>query len=619
MISKMRNMTPLIMLIVLIAFLATIFLDWGMNRGSVGSKMMAAGKINGREIPLQNFDNEVNQERQRFEQSGRNLDPYQYHLIPQQVWERKVNEILMGAFFKKVHLYASAEEIFNYIKNNPVPGIDTVSAFLTNGVFDTTKYIAFLNDPRTYEYNPGFRELEKQVREMVLPASKLEMLLSAALIPTKAEIEYQYKLEHEKGVFEYASVRPETFAIDSASITENMMKSYYEAHRDTFKSEEQASLYFVKIAKETTPRDEQVYYQELKEMKDRIMEQSDTVRAAMFAEEARVSSDDESNASNGGDLGMFARGAMVPEFDSIAFTLPVGTVSDPVKTRFGFHLIYVEKREMDGKTEKVKASHILRKIVPTMETLDELTAKIDTLRSLAIENGFVKAAGDAAHKDKAILFDSTGLFKRGGLIPGLGYISGVSRFTFGGEKTDREPVSERLENNEGFYLVAVKQRVPKGVLPFDAAKTRIRRTLMDSVRKADILAFAKAWSEKVGEQVGLATLKMQDSSRINSGVTDTITAISYIPGLGPNSKVAAVAFALPVGKRSKLIESGDTWYLVRPLWKGPEAAVAMESPEAMTIVNQYINQAKQRLYLDWYSTYKRTVKIESNIDKVYLD
>jgi peptidyl-prolyl cis-trans isomerase D len=620
MISKMRTMAPTIMLIILVAFVVgTIFFDWGMNRGSQGSTMIAAGKINGREIPLQNFDNEVNQERQKAEQSGRTLDPYQYHLIPQQVWERKVNEILMGAFFKKVHLYASADEIFNYIKNNPVPGIDTVSAFLTNGAFDTTKYIAFLNDPRTYEYNPGFRELEKYTREMILPASKLEMLLSAALVPTKAEIEYQYKLEHEKGVFEYASVRPETFTLDSARITESMMKSYYEAHRDTFKSEEQASLYFVKIAKESTPRDEQVYYQELKEMKDRIMEQSDTARAGMFAEEARVSSDDETTAPNGGDLGMFARGAMVPEFDSVAFILPVGTVSDPIKTRFGVHLIYVEKREMDGKVEKVKANHILRKIVPTMESLDELTAKIDTLRSLANEKSFVAAASEAAKKDTAILFDSTGFFQKGGMIPGLGYISGAGRFAFSNEKIDKESVSDRLEDKDGFYLIAIKQLIPKGILPFDVAKTQIRSTLIDSLRKADIQAFAKEWSEKVGEQASLATLKAQDSSRITSGITDTIAAVGFIPGIGSNSKVAAVAFALPVGKRSKLIESGTTWYLVRPLWKSPETPVAMESPDAMMIVNQYANQAKQRLYIDWYSTYKRTVKIESNIDKVYLD
>jgi peptidyl-prolyl cis-trans isomerase D len=619
MISKMRAMAPTIMIIILIAFvIGTIFFNWGMNRGSQGSTMIPAGKINGREIPLQNFDQEVNMERQRLEQSGRSTDPYQSHLVPQQVWERKVNELLMAHFFKNTHLYASADEIFNYLKNNPVPGIDTVSAFLTDGKFDTTKYIAFLNDPKTYEYNPGFRELEKYARDLV-SASKVEMLLSATLVPTKAEVEYQFRREQEKAVFEYASIRPDAFTIDSTRITDAMLKSYYEAHRDTFNSQEQASLYYVKVAKRSTERDEKVYYQELKDIKDRIMGQPDSVRASMFAEEARVSSDDESNAANGGDLGTFGHGAMVPEFDTVAFTMPVGTVSDPVKTRFGLHLIYIEKREGSGKDVKVKASHILRKIVPTLETLDELTSKIDTLRSRILDQGFVKAAQEAAGNDPAIIFDSTELFARGGMIPGIGYLAGVNRFIYGREKKDKEPVSERFENSDGFYLVAIKRQLPKGTMPFDAVKERIRWKLSDSLRKVEMKKFALEWSGKLDEKTPLASLKMQDSTRVASGVTDTVTAVSYVPGIGADSKVAAVAFALPVGKRSKLFEAGDTWYVVRPLWKGPQATVAMESSNAMMIINRYINQAKQRLYLDWYNDYKKKAKVESNVEKIYLD
>lgn len=620
MISKMRTMAPTIMLIILVAFvIGTIFFDWGMNRGSQGSSMIPAGKINGREIPLQNFDNEVNMERQRLEQSGRQVDQYQYHLVPKQVWERKVNELLMADFFRKVHLYASADEIFNYIKTNPVPGIDTVEAFQTNGVFDTTKYIAFLNDPRTYEYNPGFRELEKYAREMIIPASKLEMLLSAAIVPTRTELEYQFAQEHDKGVFEYAAILPGSFPVDSGHITTAMMKSYYETHRDTFKSDEQASVYYVKIAKQSTAHDEQVYFQELKEIKDRLMDHHDTVRASMFAEEARVSSDDESNAPSGGELGTFGRGAMVPEFDSVAFTLPVGTVSDPVKTRFGYHLIYVAKREKKGKEEQVTASHLLRKIVPTMETLDGLTAKIDTIRSQALDQSLPKAASAAAQSDPSIVFDSTGLFKKGGLIPGLGYISGVGRFVFGGEGKDKESVSERLETNEAFYLVATKQLIPRGTLPFDAVKPQIERTLADSIRKDDMKKFALEWSAQLNEQEPLASLKEKDSLHITSGISDTMTAAGYLPGIGASSKVAAVAFALPVGKRSKLFEANNTWYLVRPLWKAPPAVFSMESQEAAMIANQYVNQAKQRLYMDWYTSYKNKMKIESNIDKIYLD
>lgn len=48
---------------------------------------------------------------------------------------------------------------------------------------------------------------------------------------------------------------------------------------------------------------------------------------------------------NGGDLGYFTKGQMVPEFDKAAFTLPVDKVSDPVKTQFGYHLIEVLDRK----------------------------------------------------------------------------------------------------------------------------------------------------------------------------------------------------------------------------------------------------------------------------------
>jgi len=48
---------------------------------------------------------------------------------------------------------------------------------------------------------------------------------------------------------------------------------------------------------------------------------------------------------DGGSLGEFRKGQMVPEFDTVVFgDLPVGTVSEPVKTQFGYHLIIVEKR-----------------------------------------------------------------------------------------------------------------------------------------------------------------------------------------------------------------------------------------------------------------------------------
>jgi len=50
------------------------------------------------------------------------------------------------------------------------------------------------------------------------------------------------------------------------------------------------------------------------------------------------------SGSQGGDLGEFGPGMMVPEFDKVVFSAPVGEVQGPVKTQFGYHLLEVTKR-----------------------------------------------------------------------------------------------------------------------------------------------------------------------------------------------------------------------------------------------------------------------------------
>ena len=65
---------------------------------------------------------------------------------------------------------------------------------------------------------------------------------------------------------------------------------------------------------------------------------------ADFAELAKVNSQCPSGR-DGGDLGEFGPGQMVPEFDKVVFSAEVGTVQGPVKTDFGYHLIEVTSRE----------------------------------------------------------------------------------------------------------------------------------------------------------------------------------------------------------------------------------------------------------------------------------
>ena len=106
--------------------------------------------------------------------------------------------------------------------------------------------------------------------------------------------------------------------------------------------------------------------QDLKAQLDKV---ADADKAAKFAELAKANSDCPSKA-NGGDLGPFTHGQMVPEFDKAAFELEEGKISEPVKTSFGYHLIMVTQKfpaveakgDQPASPEKVQASHILVKV-----------------------------------------------------------------------------------------------------------------------------------------------------------------------------------------------------------------------------------------------------------------
>lgn len=65
---------------------------------------------------------------------------------------------------------------------------------------------------------------------------------------------------------------------------------------------------------------------------------------ADFAELAKKHSSCPSGKQSGGDLGTFGPGQMVAEFDTVVFSAPIGEVSDPVQTQFGWHLIEVTSR-----------------------------------------------------------------------------------------------------------------------------------------------------------------------------------------------------------------------------------------------------------------------------------
>jgi hypothetical protein len=96
------------------------------------------------------------------------------------------------------------------------------------------------------------------------------------------------------------------------------------------------------------------------------------VDGADFATLAKAESDDAGSGANGGDLGTFGHGRMVPAFEKVAFTIPVGELSEPVKSQFGYHVIKVESRQ--EKTFVEVRADIEKKLDPELvkKAMDDL-------------------------------------------------------------------------------------------------------------------------------------------------------------------------------------------------------------------------------------------------------
>jgi len=160
----------------------------------------------------------------------------------------------------------------------------------------------------------------------------------------------------------------------TAKVDEAAARKYYDEHKSDYLQVKArhilirykgSSVPLKKDAKELTDEEALAKAQEIrKKLAD----------GADFATLAKAESDDAGSGANGGDLGTFGHGKMVPAFEEVAFKIPVGELSEPVKSQFGYHIIKVESRQ--EKTFVEVRPEIERKLDGELvkKTMDDLKA-----------------------------------------------------------------------------------------------------------------------------------------------------------------------------------------------------------------------------------------------------
>jgi peptidyl-prolyl cis-trans isomerase C len=225
------------------------------------------------------------------------------------------------------------------------------------------------------EFNGIIGSLDAQRQAMIEKNPKLKETFLRQLVQTIVLAD----LAKEKGVDKLPDVKKQLKlftdnilanevlrkeVVEKISIPESELKSYYDSHKDEFKTPEmvRASHILVKVSATASAEEKKKAKEKAEDILKKIKSGQD------FAKLASEFSDDPGSKTKGGDLGFFQKGRMVKAFEDAAFSLKPGQVSGIVDTQFGYHIIKVTDRKsagiesFDTAKEKIKQRLLQEKI-----------------------------------------------------------------------------------------------------------------------------------------------------------------------------------------------------------------------------------------------------------------
>lgn len=232
---------------------------------------------------------------------------------------------------------------------------------LVNGVEITENdlNLALAKFPQERRSQFSTEEGQKQLLEQVI---SWELLYNHAK-DNNFEAREEYKMQIEdarKGIMTQLAVND---ILSKVKVSDAEIAEYYDSKKDTFMEEPQVKASHILVDSEDKAKEV------IKEIKDGLE----------FKEAAKKYSSCPSK-EQGGSLGAFGRGMMVPEFEEAAFDLELGKISEPVKTQFGYHIIIVEEKlpRRQKSLEEVKAQ-IMNALLQARQT-SEYMSLIETLK-----------------------------------------------------------------------------------------------------------------------------------------------------------------------------------------------------------------------------------------------
>jgi peptidyl-prolyl cis-trans isomerase D len=629
MLRLMRKNASTWIIKILLGAIVVVFVFWGV--GSFSSRRTGrAALVNGQAITLEeyreNYNNLIDQLRLRF---GNNLNDKMIEMlqVKEQALNQLIDRILLVQEAKRLNFRVSDRELTEAIREMDV--------FQVAGVFDPRLYDNVLNrnrlTPETFEHIQRQTMLTSKLRSFVTGETKVSdpeamewfkwdnvsVNIDYVLFePEKyKEIELSDKevtafFDKQKAAYKidpkimvrYLRFEPDAYQSD-VEVTPEEIRDYYDSNPEEFKKEKtvEARHILIKLDPDAAP--------ELVEKKKKkaldIFKMAEEGKS--FSELAKQYSECPSK-DKGGYLGTFGKEAMVPPFAERVFRMKAGEISEPVRTRFGWHIIKVEKVNEESSVSFEEAeSNIQRRL------------KDEKARNLAYDSA--EAAYDAAFDGEDLLkvaesrklnLQTTGFFTIKGPEKGIKDREKFASIAF---NLSLMEISDVQDLGDGYYILQPIEKKPERIPDLKEVEEKVRADL----RKEKQGEMAKKDASEL-----LSLLKAGDGgiSRGNCTVTPKTTGYfkrnDAIPEIGYEPEITRVAFMLSRDKKlSENIIKGKNGYYIISLNDRKEADPQGFDHEKSKIKEMLLLKKKNQSFDAWLSQIRNRsdISVEKDVLK----
>ena len=548
MLQSMRSSAKYIWIFLVIFFVGGFLLvqTSGLLGRAPVTTTTAVATVNGEEILATSWLNATQiLEQQATQQTGKSVSLDDRQRLQDQAFEQLVGDMLLRQEFRRRGISVTDDEIAEAARTNPPPQILQSPELQTEGRFDPEKYQRLLSSSAAREEGI-LLQLEAYYRDAI-PREKLFEQIAADVYVSDIQLWQTWKDTHDTAQVSYAALTPEMLPDSAVLVPESEIADYYEKNKKDFERPSKATVSVIVIPRNPTAADSAATRNRLLAIRERI------VKGEKFEDVAKAESADSVSGAAGGSLGKGVRGRFVPQFETAAYALKPGEMSEPVLTPFGYHLIRVDERKGDT----LSLRHILLRIQQSDSAATATDRRADELARIAASTDKPEKLDEASRTlgipiQKATVVSTDALAINGRFIPSVG------AWAFGGAHPGE--TSDLYDADDGYYLGRLDSLTLGGIPPLGQATPEIREILAKQKKldklmpRARSVALSAAGSslEQAAQRAGIHVEKSQGFTRVGGA-----------QGLGRLNEAVGAAFSLPVGVVSAPIKTHESIVIER--------------------------------------------------------